>query len=477
MTTSLQPMGDVGYAEPLHYHDAQRGGFVSILSKEHGKTRQTSFKLVDLESNLSRWHGQPDVWLSQCEFFRPNRRRVNLWRMPLCYVDLDTYKLPHLENHTADHLLQLLLVECSDQSLPPPSLVVSSGRGLQVKWLFEAPAPRAALPRWERVQLQLCSALQRLGADFAAMDSARVLRLTGSTNSRSGKVVHLVHEGRTPTLGGALLPSGVVGYDFDVFADTVLPRARADIVQERLARAAAAGDRDAGPTAAAVIEKARRAAGLAGPSTSGCLRQLQVRKLAWDRLADLRRLKELRWPTYAFAGIPSGHRNIFLFLAACFLGDCCPMHEVLPELIALRDEFAPGWSHEELLSSITSALSRARACAAGHTVEFDGMKVSPKYRWRNSTLLERLAITPDEERQMQTIISKAEATRRNTERQRSARRAQGMQPREQYLEKAAQQRQAAQQLRADGLSNTQISQALGISLASAKRYTQKSTSP
>ena len=33
-----------------------------------------------------------DSYMSQATFFRPNRRLVNLWGVPLCYVDLDAYR-------------------------------------------------------------------------------------------------------------------------------------------------------------------------------------------------------------------------------------------------------------------------------------------------------------------------------------------------------------------------------------------------
>ena len=37
--------------------------------------------------------------MSQATFFRPNRRLINLWHLPLCFVDLDTYKTAYGKLH------------------------------------------------------------------------------------------------------------------------------------------------------------------------------------------------------------------------------------------------------------------------------------------------------------------------------------------------------------------------------------------
>jgi hypothetical protein len=63
-----------------------------------------------------------------------------------------------------------------------------SGRGLHVVWLHDC-LPKQALPRWQAVQRQLRESLQRLGADPNACDAARVFRLAGTCNSKSGEMV------------------------------------------------------------------------------------------------------------------------------------------------------------------------------------------------------------------------------------------------------------------------------------------------
>src|SRR3954463_388963 len=54
------------------------------------------------------------------------------------------------------------------------------------------------------------------GADPAAVDVSRILRVIGTRNSKSGEVVRLLHQ---EYQGGIPLT-----YDFDAFADGILPR-------------------------------------------------------------------------------------------------------------------------------------------------------------------------------------------------------------------------------------------------------------
>jgi hypothetical protein len=466
MTAQLQLLEDVGYDEPLNYHDPERSGFVSILRQVGSTKKQTTFKLEELPFWIERLHGESDIWIGQCEFFLPFRRKVGLKRIPLCFIDLDTYKVPELQAKSPEALTHLLLAACDDLNVPPPSLVVSSGRGLQAKWLFCTPAHSGAMPRWARVQQCLQGRLATLGADPGALDCSRVLRLTGTTNSRSGEPVRVTHVTTTPTLGGELLASGVVGYGWDEFADTILPKTRAQIGDERAEWQAERAARDA---TRAVISKAQ--ARQTPKAENSCLHALPTSQLAWDRLADLRTLIRLRSSDPAWVnGVPSGHRNTFMFSAACFLSHCCTLNELEAELYALRAEFASNWSKHELQSCVSSVMEKAKAAARGETIEFEGVQVTPNYRWKNQTLIERLAITAAEERQLQTIISGDEKRRRDTERKRVKRRHQGRPARAEWLASVAEKKALAVKMRADGMTMQSIATVIGVSLATVSNY-------
>ena len=126
--------------------------------------------------------------MSQAEFFKPNRRVVNLWRLPLCFVDLDTHKTAWgcLSPEPVSLAVRMFL---DNEGIPPASLIIHSGRGLYLKWLFANALPSAALPRWNRVQRELVDRLQPFGADPNAKDASRVQLKLIQGGKRDGAIV------------------------------------------------------------------------------------------------------------------------------------------------------------------------------------------------------------------------------------------------------------------------------------------------
>lgn len=450
--------------EPFLYHDASQRGFVSLWSRERVDGRhQTSVQLRQLPESLAAHVGQADRYISVGVFYLPNRRTVSLTRMPMVYADLDTYKIPRLRVLPPEAQLEELLHFCSQHMLPEPSVVVYSGRGLQAKWLFPQALPRAALPRWMAVQRAINVELEEFGADRDALDASRVLRLEGSMSSRSGEVVRVLHRATTPALGGQLLSVGVVGYDFNVLAEHLLPIGRLELAEMRAQRNAQRKDdarekkeREAVRSGLIVVPGGRDTERLARSSA----RPLIPSVLAWDRLEDLRTLAALRGHEN---GLPAGQRNTFVFLAACFLAQARLVRELRGEIETLASSvFAPDWRPWQVSSCVTSVIARAEAAARGETFEHEGKSRDPRYWFRNETLVDWLGITGEEAAQLKTILPAEEARRRNTERHREARRAAGDMERSAYLQQAAEKRERVRSLKAQGTSNSAIARALGI---------------
>ena len=85
-----------------------------LVRGPHGHMRQQSDKLAQLPDIIRRLDPKLDCWISQGEFFKRNRQLVNLWRMPLAYIDLDTYNVEHLKRRPPEFLLACLLQKCVD---------------------------------------------------------------------------------------------------------------------------------------------------------------------------------------------------------------------------------------------------------------------------------------------------------------------------------------------------------------------------
>ena len=220
-TAQLELFNESALPEAVTLH-ADRPGFFSLLIKPSGLTpRQSSYRVDVLPQVLAALDPDIDSYMSQATFFRPNRRLVNLWHLPLCFVDLDTYGTKYSAKDP-EGLSLAVRQRMTDEGIPPPSLVVHSGRGLYLKWLLKSPLPQAALPRWNAVQRELVSRLVDFGADPKARDASRVLRLVATCNTkqpdpelRKVRVLWVEEAGGEPLL-----------HDFERLAEAVLPFTR-----------------------------------------------------------------------------------------------------------------------------------------------------------------------------------------------------------------------------------------------------------
>ncbi|WP_299316228.1 replication protein [uncultured Halomonas sp.] len=429
-----------GTDEARAYHDPARPGFFSILVDVNGNKRQSSHRLTEMPTILGLIDKTRDTWLTQAEFMRPNRRVVNLARIGLLFADLDTYRTPWAKGRKPEELSAAVLYHCHQEGIPTPSMLVFSGRGIQAKWLLERPVPRQALPRWNACQKYLIDRLLPVGADVAAKDASRVLRLVETVNSKSGEVCRVVH-----------VESGSDGqpirYSFEFLAEALLPVARWDIEKQRQERA----------------EK-RQIKLLPGNKTDN-LRGFSGRQLAWHRLEDLRKLATLR------GGVSEGERMKHLFWRLNFLLLSGATHSgaMYHEASALAREMAPGWN-EYRSKELMTLYAKAKQFEAGEKVTFGGREYPPLYTPRNDTLIDLFGITDQEQAQLRTLISKSMAAERHREREKARRRANGAMDRETYLQAANAKQEQAQGLREQGLSIRAIAAQMGVSVGAVSGY-------
>lgn len=425
--------------EARAYHDPARSGFFSILVDVNGDKRQSSHRLTEMPTVLNLIDKSRDTWLTQAEFIRPNRRVVNLARVGLLFADLDTYRTPWATGRTPEQLAASVLYYCAQEGIPTPSMLIFSGRGIQAKWLLDGTIPRQALPRWNACQKHLIDRLLPVGADVAAKDASRVLRLVETVNSKSGEICRVVHVENGPD-------GQPVRYNFEYLAEMLLPVARWTIEQQRQERA-----------------ERRQLKLLPGAKTDN-LRGFSGRQLAWHRLEDLRKLATLR------GGVNEGERMQHLFWRLNFLLLSGATHssQMYYEAKALAGELAPAWAYRD--KELMTLYSKAKAYEKGEKISFGGREFAPLYTPKNDTLINLFQITDDEQAQLRTIISKDMAKGRDRARKEAARRAAGAVDRETYLEAANAKQAQAQALRAQGLSIRAIAQQMGISKTAAGRY-------
>ncbi|WP_228723070.1 helix-turn-helix domain-containing protein [Limnobaculum xujianqingii] len=425
------------------YHDSNRIGFFSLLVDVRGEKRQSSHPLADMPTILNLVDKTRDTWMSQAEFIRPNRRVVNLSRLGLLFADLDTYRIPALAGRDPEKLAASVLYFCAEEGVPAPSMLIYSGRGIQAKWLLEGTIPRQALPRWNACQRYLVDRLAHIGADLMAKDASRVLRTVETVNSKSGEVCRVVH-----------VTNGIDGqpirYNFEYMAEALLPAARWTIEQQRQEQSQQRATKK--PFVLVPGGKADNLRGFSG------------RKLAWDRLEDLRKLAELR------GGVVEGQRMQHLFWRLNFLllSGATNSKQMYHEAAALARELDPQWSSRS--KELMTLFSKAKAYEAGEKVSFGGKEYAPLYTPKNDTLINLFRITPEEQQRLKTIVSQAEAAERHRKREEGRRRAAGAVDRETYLETANGKLAKAQALRAEGLSVRAIAKRMGVSVMAVSRY-------
>ena len=431
-----------GAEEAQMFHDKERNGFFSILVDVNGNKRQSAHRLGDMPKVLGLIDPNRDTWLSQAEFFQPNRRIVNLARIGLLFADLDTYRTDWALGRSPEQLADSVLYFCHQEGIPTPSLLVFSGRGIQAKWLLESAVPRPALPRWNACQRYLVDRLKEAGADVGAKDASRVLRLIDTVNTKSGEVCRVVH-----------VESGADGqpvrYNFEYLAEVLLPVARWDIEKQKQQR----DEREK-----------RKQLKLIGGGKSDNLRGFSGRQLAWHRLEDLRTLMTLR------GGVAEGDRMRHLHWQLNFLllSGATNSRLMYQEAATLARAIDGAWGHNS--KELMTLYSKAKQFEAGEKVSFGDKEYPALYTPRNDTLINLFEITDDEQRELRTIISKGMAAERHRDRDTERRRAAGAVDRETYLKAASDKQAQAQELRAQGLSVRAIAAQMNVSVGSVSGY-------
>lgn len=253
---------------------------------------------------------------------------------------------------TKKQILMNLEENYFNKSIPRPNLIVDSGRGLYLIWLINS-VPSKALPLWKAVEEYLYSVLKAFGADRQALDPTRVLRVPGSINSKSNSVVKILDEYDYI-------------YDLREIQNEFLPELDERVKKKR-----------GRPKKTVFIHRER--------------------SLYYARIQDIIKICELR--NYDL----KGHRELILFLYRYYL--CYFLEDpkkALQDVLELNSMFIPPLSEKEVV----------RATRSAEKVYLDKNK---DYKYKNSTLIDLLEISEDEEKHMTTIISDKEYKRRNNE--------------------------------------------------------------
>jgi len=168
-------------------YDKTDGFIANFRFLPNGKKSQKLFKQNELISK-NTYDNLPEVYTSMNSFRTSKSRQIeNIKHLNSLYSDIDCYKL----GLTPEQVIFALKMDYYDRIIPCPTFIIKSGRGLYLLWKLDGDYDRQYLPEWKRAQEYLYDKLSVFGADRAAMDAARILRVPGSIHSTTGNKVEI----------------------------------------------------------------------------------------------------------------------------------------------------------------------------------------------------------------------------------------------------------------------------------------------
>lgn len=409
------------------FHHGGADGWVAIAKKSGNAFKQYHYPAAELAQHLSEWTGE-DVYFSQNTFYKPQRRIDSIRQLRSLYVDLDVYNV----GLSPEYALGKLEYDYFGRDVPDPNLVIFSGRGLVLVWNID-PVPYQAMPLWKALEGHFIKCLEEIGADPKASDPARIFRLAGSVNSKNGAIVKTQYRH---------------DYRYDIH----------DLKYDYLPE----------------IEKKSQKKG----RNTKIVHMFNVYTLHLARARDIATLVELR------NGEVDSYRELICFLYRYFT--CCYTSDpetALEQTKSINAEFSHPLREREVVSATKSAqkaweaTSDKRANEIAKSLGYPGAG----YRLKNSTIIDWLDITDDEQKNLSTIIGSKEKRRRNAASKMQARRAAGVIPREEYIKaekaKTADKSHHLHQLMIQHpeWTNNQLAVEMGISRTTVKRLKQAVT--
>lgn len=341
------------YINTLH-KDSE--GYITV-AKMGNRWQQYYFEGInDLSINLKG----KDVYISQNTFNNKSRRLIHLKELKALYIDIDCYKM-NLSKEAVKYFMENDLYG----QIPVPNMLIDSGRGLYYI-IFLENTMAEELPKWQLVEKYLYEKLKYLGADNKALDATRVLRVTGTVNSKNNSIVKVIDT-----------------YDYQYTLDEIIENYIPEIIEDRKEKQKPKG----------VRKKGRK---------KKFVSLFTLYNLYYTRFKDIKKLVEIR--NYEM----TGYREVTLFLLRYFMNVYHGDDDlVMEEILEINNSFTEPLEKDEVFKATLSGATRA---------------TENVYKYSNDKLIKLLDITPLEQKEMATIISKSEKYYRNNKNRREQRR-------------------------------------------------------
>lgn len=349
---------------------------------------------------------EKDVYISQNTFTQKKRKLIYLKELKALYIDIDCYNV-NLSKESVRYFLENDLYGI----IPIPNMLIDSGRGLYYI-IFLENTNVDQLPKWKLVEEFLYENLKKYGADHKALDATRVLRIVNSINSKSSSIVKVIDT-----------------YDYQYTLDDIIENYIPEIQEYQIQLQKPKGEKKKG--------RKKKLVSL-----------YTLANLYYARYKDIIKLVEIR--NYNM----TGYREVTLFLIRYFLSVYYTEdEEALQEIIEINNKFTEPLNLDEVIKATSSATVGAK---------------EKRYKYSNDKLIKTLNITPLEQKQMTTIISKTEKYyRNNVKRKQNRRNENGLTKRESDKLKNLNE---IRELKSKGFNNTEIAKKMNMSRRQIIRY-------
>ena len=428
--------------ELIHRDD---DGFIAIAAQRNKSFLQYHYKYDTLIKNIKKTVNiDANIYITANSFFKPSRTIESIRKLNALYIDLDYYKIEKYKDYTAEEMIEVLEEKYFGESIPKPTMITSTGRGLGIYWAINN-LPYMALPLWSSVQKYILYKLKPVGADSISIDASRLLRLCGTTNLKSKKGTYIIYSNESTV------------YNLRELQKRYLP----------------------------ILTKKKAKVKKHSSSKEGRIISFyNLHNLHFARLKDLVKLVEMR---NGFCRnndgvlVQKGSREKLVFLyrywSCCYTAD---PKAALESTLEFNSKFNLPLKESEVIEASKSAEKAYEAWLEHQNkkknklndkVEKEAETKFDGYNYRNKTLIAMLNITEEEMQELSTIITLEEKRRRDKANRWNKRRDEEGLTKKQREMKIL--KEKVNELSREGLSIRKIAKKLGVGVATVHRNIER----
>lgn len=417
-----------------HLYENNTDGYIQIAKLDNKNIKIYNTNTNAIREVVCEVAGQDNTYISPNTYYIPYRKVNNIRQFRALYIDLDI----DLEKMGKQEAIYYVWEMAWKEEIPFPTMVVDSGQGLHIYWRIED-APYGALYTWQELEDFLYYKLKHLGADIKATDAARLLRLPGTINSKNNAECKVVYINEHKEHSMYHLREKFLGY-------------KPKEVQLEFQQ----------------VKKFKQ-------EKQVVINYFNTYSLHKARCEDILKIVELR--NYNVVGYRNFIIHCYTYWEGLYTRD---IEELEALVIELNNSFVKPLKLNEI-----EAVLRCTQKAVEKFIMYEndvklgvrrrvtkGMRDKDGYWYKNSTLIERLNITPWEQQHLKTIIDEKEKYRRRADEQKAYKKAKrrdenGLTEKQREIKLL---KEKIIKLKTEGLSIRAIAKELNISKSSVDRY-------